>query len=77
MSGQTLESIRIDADVPANVPKDRVVDMTFAMGGVPNDLVDPYLPVAWMTEAELPRLLYQPVLGASAICVGMIEEFSD
>ncbi|MDE2404998.1 MAG: cytochrome P450 [Sphingomonadales bacterium] len=65
MSGQTLESIRIDAEVPDNVPKDRVVDLAFAMGGVPNDLVDPYEPVGWMTGDDLPRLLFQPPAGGA------------
>lgn len=56
---QTLDSIRVEfADAPDNVPKDRIVDLSFAMGGVPNDLVDPYAPCEWLTGSDIPRLLY-------------------
>lgn len=54
----TLDSIRVDRPAPAHVPKDRVVDISFAMGGVPNDLVDPYEPFEWLAGVEIPRLLY-------------------
>jgi len=70
MSAQTIESIRIDVPVPDNVPKDRVVDLAFAMGGIPNDDVDPYAQCEWLTGEEIPRILYQPVLGNSAIAAG-------
>ena len=43
---RTLDSIRVDYPAPPNVPKDRIVDLAFAIGNVPNDLVDPYLPLA-------------------------------
>jgi cytochrome P450 len=55
---RTLDSIRVDYAAPPHVPKDRVVDLSFAMGGVPNDLVDPYEPYEWLAGAEIPRLLY-------------------
>ena len=56
---QTLDSIRVDfADAPDNVPKDRIVDLSFAMGGIPNDLVDPYLPCDWLAGPDIPPLLY-------------------
>lgn len=54
----TLDSIRVDRPAPAHVPKDRIVDVSFAMGGVANDLVDPYEPFEWLAGAEIPRLLY-------------------
>jgi len=54
----TLDQIRVDYDAPPNVPKDRIVDLSFAMGGVPNDLVDPYEPFEWLAGPEIPRLLY-------------------
>jgi cytochrome P450 len=54
----TLDSIRVDREAPAHVPKDRIVDLSFAMGGVPNDLVDPYEPFEWLAGPEIPRLLY-------------------
>ena len=57
---QTLDDIRVDFDAPANVPKDRIVDLTFAMGSIPNDLVDPYEPCGWLAGPEIPRLLFNP-----------------
>jgi cytochrome P450 len=55
---RTLESIRVDTPVPPHVPKDRVVDVDWAIGSTPNDLVDPYLPCAFLSGPEIPRLLY-------------------
>src|SRR3546814_515689 len=57
---KTLDDIRIDFDAPDNVPKDRIVDLSFAMGGIPNDLVDPYEPCGWLSGPEIPRLLFNP-----------------
>ncbi|GGN60875.1 cytochrome P450 [Novosphingobium indicum] len=57
---QTLDDIRVDFDAPDNVPKDRIVDLTFAMGSIPNDLVDPYEPCGWLAGPEIPRLLFNP-----------------
>jgi cytochrome P450 len=65
---RTLDSIRVEADVPPHVPKDRVVDLTWATGSLPNDLVDPYVPCAWLNGPEIPRLLYNaPKAGASLL----------
>jgi cytochrome P450 len=55
---RTLDSIRVDVDVPPHVPKDRVVDISFAMGGSPNDLGDPYEPFDWLAGPDIPHLLY-------------------
>jgi cytochrome P450 len=55
---KTLNEIRSDYQAPAHVPRDRVVDLSWAMGGVPNNLVDPYLPFEWLNGQEIPRLLY-------------------
>lgn len=56
---KTLDAIRVDfPGAPDNVPKDRIVDLSFAMGSVPNDLVDPYEPCDWLTGADIPELLY-------------------
>jgi cytochrome P450 len=66
-----LKDIQIDhAAVPAHVPKDRVVDLSFAMGGIPNDLVDPYEPCAWLNGADIPRILYNPTSGGLGAAVG-------
>jgi cytochrome P450 len=56
----TLDSIRVDRPAPPHVPKDRLVDLAFAMGMVPNDLVDPYEPCGWLSGPEIPRLLFNP-----------------
>lgn len=60
---QTLDDIRVDADVPAHVPKELVVDASFASGGVPNDLVDPYAPFQWLNGPGVPRLLFNKPSG--------------
>ena len=57
----TLDSIRVDLPVPAHVPKDRVVDLSWALGSKPNDLVDPYEESGWLSGPEIPRLLFNPV----------------
>lgn len=55
-----LDAIRVDARAPAHVPRDRVVNLAFAMGGVSNDLVDPYAPSGWLNAPAIPRLLFNP-----------------
>jgi cytochrome P450 len=58
---KTLDSIRVDyPDAPPHVPKDRIVDLSWAMGGVPNDQVDPYEHIGWLAGADIPRLLFNP-----------------
>jgi cytochrome P450 len=57
---RTLSSIKIDFRAPPHVPADRIVDLSWALGFVPNDLVDPYAPCAWLNGADVPRLLYTP-----------------
>ncbi|GLK43280.1 MULTISPECIES: cytochrome P450 [Novosphingobium] len=57
---RTLDDIRVDYEAPDNVPKDRIVDLSFANGSEPNDLVDPYEPFAWLNGEDIPRLLYNP-----------------
>jgi cytochrome P450 len=55
---RSLDDIRVDYDAPPNVPKDRIVDLAFAMGSVPNDLVDPYLPFDFLAGPDIPALLF-------------------
>ena len=55
---RSLDEIRVDFAAPPNVPKDRLVDLSFAMGSVPNDLVDPYEPFDWLAGPDIPPLLY-------------------
>jgi cytochrome P450 len=58
---RTLDSIRVDyPDAPPHVPKDRIVDLSFAMGMQPNDLRDPYEPCDWLNGPEIPRILFNP-----------------
>jgi cytochrome P450 len=65
----TLDSIRVDLPAPPHVPRDRVVDLSWANGTMPNDLVDPYLPFEWLNGPDIPRLLYSPAKpgGGSAL----------
>jgi cytochrome P450 len=61
MSNQhTLESIRVETEAPPHVPKDRVVDLAWAMGNIPNDLRDPYEPCDWLAGPDIPRILFNP-----------------
>lgn len=57
---RTLDAIRSDQPAPPHVPHDRIVDLNFAMGFTPNDLVDPYEPFGWLAGDDIPRLLYNP-----------------
>jgi cytochrome P450 len=70
---RTLESIRVDFPAaPAHVPRDRIVDLSWAMGGTPNDLVDPYEPFEWLAGEDIPRLLFNPPGGGlGAAIAGM------
>ncbi len=58
---QSLNDIRVDWPAPDHVPADRKVDLSFTMGSIPNDLVDPYAPCGWLAGADIPRLLYHPL----------------
>jgi cytochrome P450 len=56
---KTLDEIRVaDRPAPDNVPADRKVDLAWAMGFTPNDLVDPYAPYEWLNGPDIPRLLF-------------------
>lgn len=57
---RTLDSIRVDYPAPPHVPEDRKVDLSWAMGSQPNDLIDPYAPFDWLSGPEIPRLLFNP-----------------
>lgn len=57
---RTLDEIRVDHAAPTHVPRDRLVDLTWALGSLPNDLVDPYDPSEWLSGPDIPRLLFQP-----------------
>ena len=58
MELNSLASIRVDNPAPAHVPEHVKVDLFWAMGGTPNDLVDPYEPFAWLSSPDTPPLLY-------------------
>ncbi len=50
----------VDELAPPHVPKERVVDIRFAMGHAPNDLLDPYVETDALRAPGVPRLLYSP-----------------
>ncbi len=56
-------SILVDLPAPAHVPRDRVVDITWATGFRPNDLTDPYEPCGWLSGPDIPRILFNPPTG--------------
>jgi cytochrome P450 len=58
---RTLDSVKVDYPAPDHVPKDLLVDLNWAMGLIPNDLVDPYEPCGWLAGPEIPPLLFEPV----------------
>ena len=62
---KTLDEIRVDYPAaPPHVPKDRIVDINWAMGQTPNDLVDPYEPFEWLNGADVPHLLFNKPAGS-------------
>ena len=67
---RTFASIQLDMPAPAHVPKDRVVDLTWATGSKPNDLRDPYEPCGWLAEPGIPRLLFNPPMPNSGGLAG-------
>ena len=63
MAGErTLDEVRVDYPAPPHVPKDRLVDLSWAQGYLPSDLVDPYEPFGWLSGPDIPRLLYTPAV---------------
>jgi cytochrome P450 len=68
----TLDSIRVGYPAPPHIPKDRIVDLTFAMGNLPNNMVDPYEPCEWLAGPKIPRLLYNiPAQAGLGSVIGM------
>lgn len=58
---RSLDEIRVDWPAPEHVPAELKVDLGWAQGFAPNDLVDPYAPMGWLAGEEIPRLLYNPI----------------
>lgn len=65
-----LDAIRVDLPAPDHVPRDRLVDLSWAIGFTPNNLVDPYEPCRWLSAPDVPRLLYNPATGAMGSAIG-------
>ena len=60
---RNLDSVRAELpNAPAHVPKDLIVDLTWALSTEPNDLVDPYLPFDWLAGPDIPPLLFNTPL---------------
>lgn len=66
----TLAAIQVDLPAPPHVPRDRLVDLTWATGSRPNDLRDPYEPCGWLADPEIPRILYNPPIPGSTSLAG-------
>jgi len=59
-AAELLAAWQVDEPAPPHVPRDRVVDIRFAMGHAPNDLLDPYVETDKLRAPGVPRLLYSP-----------------
>ena len=59
-AAELLASWQVDEPAPPHVPRERVVDIRFAMGQSPNDLLDPYAGTDKLRAPGVPRLLYSP-----------------
>lgn len=59
-SGREPELQRAELPAPAHVPPDRIIDLRFAMGQVPNDFPDPYTLCDALRAPGVPRLLWYP-----------------
>ena len=55
-----LADWQVDEAAPPHVPRERVVDVRFAMGHTPNDLLDPYVATDALRAPGVPHLLYSP-----------------
>jgi len=61
MYPKTLAEMRVDWPAPDHVPAELKVDLAWAQGMLPNNLVDPYEPAGWLAGEDVPRLLFNPV----------------
>lgn len=68
--GDEAELTRAGMPAPDHVPPDRVLDLRFAMGGVPNDLRDPYALCDRLRAPGVPRLLWYPYAFGTFTCGG-------
>ena len=60
-SAARLNGIRVDWPAPDHVPDDLKVNIDAALGFKPNDLADPYAKFQWLSQPDIPPLLYQPL----------------
>jgi len=60
MYPKTLKEMQVDWPAPDHVPAELKVNLHWAMGMQPNDLVDPYEPAGWLSGPDVPSLLYNP-----------------
>ncbi len=56
----SIKEMQVTWPAPDHVPAELKVDLNWAMGMQPNDLVDPYEPCGWLAGVDVPRLLYNP-----------------
>lgn len=68
--GDEVRLVPAAVPAPDHVPADRVLDLRFAMGGVPNDLADPYLLCDRLRAPDVPRLLWYPYPFGTFTCGG-------
>jgi cytochrome P450 len=56
-----LRAMHTDLPAPSHVPNELIFDLSWTMGGISNDLVDPYEECGWLAGPDVPRLLYNAV----------------
>lgn len=58
---RTIAEMRVDWPAPDHVPEHLKVDLAWASGSLPNNLVDTFEPAGWLSGPDVPPLLYQPL----------------
>lgn len=56
---RTIADMQVDWPAPDHVPEQLKVNLDWALGARPNDLVDAYEPAGWLAGPDVPPLLYQ------------------
>jgi len=67
---RTVDEMRVDWPAPDHVPAGLKVDLSWALGNRPNNLVDAFEPAGWLSGPDVPPLLYQPASPDGAIGSG-------
>ncbi|WP_374526942.1 cytochrome P450 [Novosphingobium sp.] len=73
-----LADWQVNEPAPAHVPRERVVDIRFAMGSGQNDLLDPYVESDALRAPGVPRILYSPFpFGDKSVGTWTVSHYED